>query len=340
MEHTMEQVKRFVVGGTYFSDYSDGKSELVTVEKRTATTITVSGNIIGGTARCKLHVRDGIEVIDIDTGRCSSISVWANTAVSEPEIKEETTMAKKVNVSKVVVELKTAQTADELYAVLMTQKKADMVSAYEELTGKEYGSRASGKKKEELAGAISRVIMLWKKDEAFRAKSYEEKVEILTRAQHYQRIQLAFLFNAEEIQTLAGSLGLYFVLNDTAEKITNAVIRELRINEEKAVIGSVKDDSEALKEVLEGVNYDTLQRLAEECGLTPENANAQMLFEYYTGNLVGRRSACEVFDHVLKLRGDPERCTEKITAYLRSCGEDVVMEMCSVFGIVKPMMIW
>ncbi len=111
-------------------------------------------------------------------------------------------MAKKVDVSKVVVELKTAQTANELYAVLMTCTKAQMVEAYEQLTGEKYdGEPINRELKADLASELARDIIEYREAEAD-----ADPVEETTTAQQEENNIPALQNDAKEVNLLITSL--------------------------------------------------------------------------------------------------------------------------------------
>ena len=215
-------------------------------------------------------------------------------AALKPKHIEEEKPMKKVTVEQAVSAVQAESTQDAIEAVLMTCTKAVMAEVYKKVTGQPAASlHIKSADKKYQAETYAKKIMDYRADEAFKAKPFDEKFEMLLAAgmEHVKRHQLS-LYSAKELIMTAQRLGV-----DPAGlefwRIDNAIVHELQVREEISWIEHLcnEHDDDELRHTLLLISNTTLDRLLKQAGITVEAhtpydtgfiQKADALYVYYT----------------------------------------------------------
>ena len=200
---------------------------------------------------------------------------------------------KKTTVEQAVAAIQAADTNSAIWTVLMQCTKYDMVDVYAEITRQGHKFNMS-QKKEHIASTIVSLIMDWRKDAEFKAKSLTEKIEFVKACTPYKAGSYLCKCTDDEVLAIASELGVperyaqkanrkYFVIDDIVHAL-RAMVTEQRISGLLAM-----DDKIGVKEELKDASTMTLNLLVKMAGLdidceasdVSRKVKEEALYKYY-----------------------------------------------------------
>ena len=248
----------------------------------------------------------------------------------------------KMTVEQAVAAIHAADTNSAIWTVLMQCTKYDMVDVYAYVTGQDHKFNMR-QKKEHLASAVVSMIMDWRKDAEFKAKSLAEKIEFVKACTPYKAGSYLCKCTDDEVLAIASELGVperyaqkanskYFVIDDIVHAL-RAMVTEQRISELLAM-----DDKIGVKEELKDASTMTLNLLVKMAGLdidceasdVSRKVKEEALYKYYTEKAQEVPAAVEaqsavtysdVDDAYFAFEAESKRCC--------TAGEDADFTLCN-----------